>query len=125
MILEKIKELAKKYSVSPEGKNGGEVGWIERGSVDIFDKAFLLPLGGVSQVLESAYGFHLFKTERKAAAGIASLDEVRPQIIQLLQAQKEQIEFMGWLDKQLKVVRILKNSELIAAIGVETKGQKQ
>ena len=34
--------LAKKYSVSPEAKNGGLVGWIENGSVDIFDKAFLL-----------------------------------------------------------------------------------
>ncbi len=117
-------ELAKKYSVSPEGKQGGVVGWIERGSVDIFDKAFQLPLGGVSQVLESAYGFHIFKTERRAASGIASLDEVRPQIIDLLQAQKEQIEFMGWLDKQLRSVRVLKNAELIQAINVETRGQK-
>jgi len=118
-------ELAKKYSVSPEGKQGGVVGWIEKGSVDIFDKAFQLPLGGASAVLESAYGFHIFKAERHAAAGIASLDEVRPQIIELLQAQKEQIEFMGWLDKQLRSVRVLKNPELIRAISVETQGQKQ
>ncbi len=116
-------ELAKKYSVSPEGKQGGVVGWIEKGSVDIFDKAFQLPLGGTSQVLESAYGFHIFKAERRAAAGVASVDEVRPQIIELLQAQKEQIEFMGWLDKQLRSAKVLKNPEIIAAISVETKGE--
>jgi peptidyl-prolyl cis-trans isomerase C len=117
-------ELAKKYSVSPEGKQGGVVGWIEKGSVDIFDKAFSLPVGGISQVLESAYGFHIFKAERKSSAGTASLDEVRPQITQMLQAQKEQIEFMGWLDRQIRSTRVLKNTELIAAISVETKGQK-
>ncbi len=118
-------ELAKKYSVAPEGKQGGVVGWIDKGSVDIFDKAFTLPVGGVSPVLESTYGFHIFKSERKAAAGVASLDEVRPQIIELLQAQKEQIEFMGWLDKQLRSVRVLKNAELIQAITVETRGQNK
>jgi peptidyl-prolyl cis-trans isomerase C len=118
-------ELAKKYSVSPEAKQGGAVGWVEKGSVDIFDKAFALPVGGVSQVLESSYGFHIFKTERKAPAGTASLDEVRPQITQMLQAQKEQIEFMGWLDRQIRSTRVLKNTELISALSVETKGQGQ
>lgn len=118
-------ELAKKYSVSPEAKQGGVVGWIERGTVDVFEKAFHLPVGGVSPVLESTYGFHIFKTERKAAAGVASVDEVRPQILQQLLAQKEQVEYMGWLDKQIRKSKILRNSELIQAISVETRGQKQ
>jgi peptidyl-prolyl cis-trans isomerase C len=114
-------ELAEKYSVSPEGKNGGKVGWIEKGSVDIFDKAFLLPVGGVSPVLESAYGFHIFKVERKASPGYASIDEVRSEIVGLLLAQKEQAEFMGWLDRQIRLAKILKNQELINSITVETR----
>jgi peptidyl-prolyl cis-trans isomerase C len=117
--------LAKKYSVSPEAKDGGLVGWVEQGSVDVFEKAFHLPVGGVSPVLESIYGFHIFKTERKSAAGYALLDEVRPQIQQQLLAQKEQVEYMGWLDKQIRKSKILRNNELIQAISVETRGQKQ
>ncbi len=116
--------LAKKYSVSPEGKDGGAVGWVERGSVDIFDKAFQLTLGRPSAVLESAYGFHIFKVERRAPPGVASLDEVRAQIVQLLQAKKEQTEFKNWLDKQLHSVKVSRDRELISSISVETKGKK-
>ncbi len=117
-------ELAKKYSVAPEAKAGGLVGWVEKGSVDIFDKAFTLPIGGMSQVLESSYGFHIFKVERKAGPGFATLDEVRDEIVQTLMGQKEQAEFAGWLDKQIRSSRVLRDYELIGAVSVETRGQK-
>ncbi len=117
-------DVAKKLSVSPEGKQGGLVGWVEKGSVDIFDKAFDLKLGQVSQVLESSYGFHLFKVERKAPAGFSSFEEVKTQIEQALMAQKEQAEFSGWLDRQIRASRVLKDKDLIASLEVETKGHK-
>lgn len=116
-------ELAKKYSVSPEAKAGGLVGWVEKGSVDVFDKAFALPVGGMSQVLESSYGFHIFKVERRAAPGYASLEEVRPEITQVLVGKKEQADFAGWLDKQIRASRVLRDNELLAAITVETRAQ--
>lgn len=117
-------ELAKKYSVSPESKNGGLVGWIEKGSVDIFDKAFSLPIGGTSQVLESSYGFHIFKVERKQSAGYAPVSEVKEQIIQAVLGKKQQAEFSAWLDQQIRAGRVLKDQALISAITVETRGEK-
>lgn len=113
--------LAKKYSVAPEGKNGGLVGWMEKGSVDIFDKAFQLPVGGVSGVLESSYGFHIFKVDAKAPAGFASLQEMKPVIVSILQGRKEQAEFSSWLDKQIRSSKVLRNNDLIGAVGVETR----
>lgn len=114
-------ELAKKFSVAPEAKLGGLVGWVERGAVDIFDKAFSLPVGGVSQVLESSYGFHIFKVERKAPPGYASLEEVQPEIIQALLGKREQGEFANWLDKQIRASRVLRNNEVIRLMTVETR----
>ncbi len=117
-------ELAKKYSVAPEAKGGGLVGWVEKGSVDIFDKAFSLPVGGVSQVLESSYGFHIFKVERKAGPGFATVEEVRQAITQSIKGKKEQAEFADWLDKQIRSSRVLRDNDLIGAITVETRGEK-
>ena len=117
-------EVARKYSVAPEAKAGGLVGWVEKGSIDIFDKAFSLPVGGISPVLESSYGFHIFKVERKVGGGYASIEEIRAQIIQSLMGRKEQAEFSAWLDKQIRASRVLRDNDLISAVTVETRSQK-
>jgi peptidyl-prolyl cis-trans isomerase C len=115
--------IAKKVSVAPEAKNGGLVGWVEKGSVDVFDKAFSLPVGGVSQVLESSYGFHIFKVERKTGAGSATLEEARPLIVDILRGQKEQAAFSKWLDQQIRASHVLRDNALIDSLGVETRSQ--
>lgn len=113
-------DLAKKYSISPEGRNGGLVGWVEKGSVDIFDKAFGMPLNSVSQAMESPYGFHIFKVEKKSAATILPLVEVREVIIKELLAGREQAKFAQWLDQQIRMARVFKDKTLIDSITVET-----
>jgi peptidyl-prolyl cis-trans isomerase C len=118
-------DLAKKFSVAPEAKNGGLVGWIEQGSVDIFEKAFSLPLNSIGPLLESSYGFHIFKVEKKIPAGFASIEDTREIIIQTLRGLKEQAAFANWLDKQLRSSRIFKNNDLINAIHVETRDKKK
>lgn len=117
--------LAKKYSVAPEAKAGGLVGIIEKGTVDIFDKAFSLQTNVISKVLESPYGFHIFKVEKKEPAGIESFDSVKTRLYQDLLAQKEQSEFSSWLDNQIRTSRVLRNKELINSISIETKGDNK
>lgn len=113
-------ELARKYSITPEAKQGGVVGWIEKGSVDYFD-----PLFNVSsnvQTIKSPFGIHLIKVEKKAPASTLGLEEVKPQIIRAIRAQREQAEYVAWLDAQLRSSKVLKDYELMNSIKVDTRG---
>lgn len=116
-------ELARKFSVAPEAKSGGVVGWVDKGSVDIFEKAFTQSTGSVSQVLESPYGFHIFKVDKKEPAGLRRLDEVRSLVENLIISQREQKEYTQWLDKEIRSARVLIDYELIKQLKVETRTQ--
>lgn len=117
----KFETLASQYSIAPEAKKGGLVGWIDRGSVDIFDKAFSQHVGSTSAVLESPYGFHIFKVEKKEPAGFRDFAEVRSLIEKILIGQKEQKEYTQWLDEQLRSSHVSINRDLINQLKVETR----
>lgn len=114
-------QYAKKYSSGPEAAAGGLIGWIEKGTVEVFDAAFSLALNTVSEPLKSPYGYHLVKVEKRIPASQGSLDEARPEIVATLRAQREQAEFVKWLDAQIRSSKIFKDEALIRAMTVETK----
>lgn len=67
---ENFAQLATEFSIAPEAEQGGDLGWIERGHYPaVFEETcFRLPVGAMSDIVQSAYGFHLFKTlERRRA----------------------------------------------------------
>lgn len=113
-------ELAKKYSITPEGKSGGVVGWIEKGTVDYFDPLF--GVGSGLQTVKSPFGVHLIKVEKKAPAMTLALEDVRSQILRALRAQREQAEYVAWLDAQLRSSKVLKDHDLMNSIKIDTRG---
>lgn len=117
-------DMAKKFSIAPERKNGGLVGWVERGSVDIFEKAFTLPINQSSMVLESSFGHHIFKVEKKEPAGVKKFEDVRTLVDQLVMSQREQKEYTQWLDQQVRASKVWVNYELINQVKVETRVQE-
>ena len=56
-------KLARQVSTSPDGRNGGDVGWFAKGTMPkVFDDTcFTLGTGKISGVIESPYGYHVFK----------------------------------------------------------------
>lgn len=59
----KFEDLAKKYSKCPSGQSGGDLGFFGRGEmVPEFEKAaFELPIGKVSEPIQTPFGWHLIK----------------------------------------------------------------
>jgi len=63
-----FEEMAKKYSTCPSGANGGDLGYFSRGQMvpDFENVAFALPVGKVSDPVQTQFGWHLIKvTDRK------------------------------------------------------------
>lgn len=116
--------LAKDYSISPEGKNGGLLDWIEKGTVDYFDQLFTQPVGSIKS-LQSPFGFHLIKIEKKSPSSLKSFDEVKNKIARRFVANNEQSLYLAWLDVELRKAKIFKDSELINSISIETKGKNE
>jgi peptidyl-prolyl cis-trans isomerase D len=85
-------ELAKKYSDDPGSKDsGGELGFLKHGvTVPEFDQAsFSLPVGQISPLVKTKFGYHIIEVEEKQTAHTRPLDEVKSTIVALLTRQKE------------------------------------
>lgn len=85
-----FEELAKTHSEGTEAKEGGEMGWMERGQLlgEIDTKVFALPIGGVTDPIETSLGYHIFKVLEKQPASLKALSDVRGEIQDRLFKQK-------------------------------------
>ncbi|WP_076418187.1 SurA N-terminal domain-containing protein [Colwellia sp. UCD-KL20] len=94
---EDFAELAKKYSADTfSGENGGDLDWLERGSMDeVFDEqAFALNgVGDVSNVVKTEYGFHIIKLTDLKAEETQPLSDVFEELKVTVSNQKAQEEF--------------------------------
>jgi hypothetical protein len=71
--------LAKEVSQCPSAKDGGDLGFFDRKKMDFFftQAAFELPVGDVSGVVESCFGYHIIKVTAVEKGQTADLDRVR------------------------------------------------
>ena len=60
-------DAAKAHSLDPSKNNGGELGWVKRGSlVKAFETtAFTIKLGEISEPIETEFGYHILETLEK------------------------------------------------------------
>jgi len=85
-------DLAKQYSDDTTKDKGGDLDWIVRGqTVPEFEQAaFSLPIGSISDLVKTQYGFHIIKVIDRQNARTQTLEEVYPQILGALQEDKAQ-----------------------------------
>ncbi|MDI3548872.1 MAG: peptidyl-prolyl cis-trans isomerase [Halanaerobiales bacterium] len=90
-------EVAKEYSTGPSGKNGGDLGYFEKGDMvpEFAEAAFSLKVGEISKPVKTKFGYHIIKVFDKKEAGVKSFAEVKDSIKSKLLNQKRQ---QAWSD---------------------------
>ena len=79
---EPFDRVAREVSQGPSASEGGELGWIRRGTIEktLEDVAFGLKKGEVSGVVRAGPGLHVLKVEDRRVGGGKTFDEVKDQI---------------------------------------------
>jgi len=77
-------EEAKLYSICPSKENGGDLGFFDRGKMvpEFEHAAFATPVGEISDLIQSQFGYHIIKVTDKREGGKFELDEIREQLRQ-------------------------------------------
>lgn len=86
--------LAKQYSESETAQKGGDLGWLQKGSIDeTFEKSlFSLKAGDLSGVIRGGGGFYIFKAEEVTEEKQKTFEEVKDQIHQAFKKEKAKAE---------------------------------
>jgi len=99
---EKFAEFARTESISLyEKEKGGDMGFFEKGSLpkDMEDVVFSLNPNSISPVVPSSYGYHIFKVESKKKERLLYLEKVKPEIRNILMAEKTREAYQNFLNQ--------------------------
>jgi len=85
-----FRSIAREESLGPEASKGGVMGVFQPGDLpaDMEKVIFALDEGRTSQVVESAYGFHVFRLDKKYPPALQTESEAAPEIQKRILAQK-------------------------------------
>jgi parvulin-like peptidyl-prolyl isomerase len=83
-------DAARKYSEDGSASSGGDLGWHAKGELDpqFEEAAFGLPVGRMSGVVETKFGYHLIFVEDHRPSGTEPYADVRSTVREFLLGQK-------------------------------------
>ena len=116
---EDFAKVAADLSIGPEARRGGDLGFITKWVMpDPLDKTiFSMPINKISPVVQSSYGFHIFKVLASQPAGVRKFAEVREDVLADIRLQKEDAAFVSWL-AELKKKAVIKKQTNIQVKGL-------
>lgn len=79
-----FEDLSAQYSLAPNAKRGGDIGYVSRGELPKMfeDVIFLLKPGAVSDVIRTDSTFHIFKVDERRPPGQVDIQTAAPVIRQ-------------------------------------------
>lgn len=118
---EDFADVAEEISLSPDSKEGGDLGYFSRGIMppEFDDVVFTIEKGMISEVVRSPYGYHVFLVEDKREARDLGIDEVKGKIVEILKREKMEEAYLNWMEKLKSGVKIDVNRETLRkSIGI-------
>lgn len=97
--------LAKEYSQGAGQADGGDIGWIKRGTLipGLEEMAFeKLAVGEVSEPFRTSMGVHIVKLEAREAGSVLPLNTVAPRIKEELLNKALEERFAKWMKTDLR-----------------------
>ena len=96
---ENFAKTAKEVSISPEAKNGGDLGYFGRGDMpkEFEDAVFGRKIGEITPVVKTDYGFHIFYVEDHRQGGRLKWEDARAKIIEKIRLEEADAKFIKWL----------------------------
>src|SRR5213075_2144611 len=83
---EHFEDLSSQYSLAPNAKKGGDIGYVSRGELPKMfeDVIFALKPGQISNVIRTDSSFHVFRVDERRGPGTVDLQTAAPVIRQRL-----------------------------------------
>jgi peptidyl-prolyl cis-trans isomerase C len=108
-------ELAREFSIAPEAEDGGEVGWVAKDQLEpSMEKAlFSLPVGKLSSVTKTPYGYHIFQVISSRPEGIRGLAEVMEDIEASILRERREAFAKTWLEGLRNRFQVKINMDLL------------
>ena len=96
---ENFEELALRFSEGPNAARGGRLGLVRQGELlPAIEQALApLPIGGITNVIEVADGFHILRVDDKKPRQFRPYEEVKAEIRSLVFQQKSEDQYQTWM----------------------------
>ena len=93
--------LATRYSEDSSASDGGRMDWVAQGELlpELDQALFSLPVGSVSEPIQTRLGFHLLKVQERRAATELPVTEANQTVTRQLYQQKFEEAMKRWLDE--------------------------
>jgi peptidyl-prolyl cis-trans isomerase C len=113
ILLSRFSEAARQHSEDGTAEIGGDLGWNQRGALDptFEDAAFNLPIGTVSGVIETGFGYHLIYVDERKPAGTEPFESAKASIREYLMTQNA----ASVMEALNRLTNELRNSSKLAA----------
>ncbi len=108
-----FEQLSTQYSLAPNAKKGGEIGFVGRGQLPKMfeDEIFALKPGSVSGVIRTDSSFHIFKVDERRAPGMIDVQSAAPVIRDKLKDEEIRgriAELVGKARKEMQIAVLTK-----------------
>ena len=111
-------DLAREFSEGSEAERGGDLGYFRPGQLvpQLEEAAADLEVGEFTGPIETDFGCHIISVTNKKPPRDKSFEESKPEVIEILLAQRRKANFDAFKDELKKRFPVTKNEQLLESI---------